>query len=133
MQKRILRQNIVIELRTSTQINRLVMQIVTFLQYVSLIRGKFIPRSGSSGSKQLPDGAITIYRELIQKRESLTPKTIADMIYWNALYCRNLGLVNIVDDGDFNRVLFTEEGSRFYRLVSDLINIRREESKIVLF
>lgn len=133
MQKRILRQNIVIELRTSTQINRLIMQIVTFLQHVSLIRGKFIPRGGSSSSKQLPEGVVAIYRELIQKRESLTPKTIADMIYWSSLYCQNLGLIRIIDDGEFNRTLFTEEGVQFYRLVSDLINIRREESKIVLF
>lgn len=128
-QKRILRQNILSELRTSTQLNRLVMQIVTFLQYLVLIRGKFIPRNLN---EELPEGAIAMFRELTQKRQSLTPRSIVDMIYWNSLYCRNLGLISIVDDGPFNRALFTEEGTRLYRLISDLINIRREESKMAM-
>lgn len=106
------------------------MQIITFLQYLVLLRGKFIPRNPK---KELPEGAITIFRELTQKRASLTAKSIVDMIYWNSLYCRNLGLIRVVEDGDFNRALFTEEGTHFYRLISDLINIRREESKIIIF
>jgi len=129
-QKRILRQNILVELRTAPQINRLIMQIITFLQYLVLIRGRYIPRSKK---QPLPDGVIAIFRELTQKRESLTSGSIVDMIYWNALYCRNLGLITIVDDGAFNRALFTEDGTQFYRLISDLINIRREESKIAVF
>lgn len=129
-QKRILRQNILIELRTATQINRLIIQIVTFLQYLVLVRGKYIPRSKA---QPLPDGVMAMFRELTRKQESLISGSIVDMIYWSALYCRNLGLITIVDDGSFNRALFTEEGAKFYRLISDLINIRREESKITVF
>jgi len=129
-QKQILRSNILRAVRIGPTLNNTVLQIIAFLQYVILFRGRYIVKN--IAKQTVPSHVTAAFQELIQRHHSLSEKAITDIISWSARYCVNLGLVTLVDDGQYYRAVFTEEGSRFYRLISDQLNILREERNLTL-
>lgn len=127
-QKRILRHNIIRIVRETGAIeNHLLAQMICFLQFVTLMGGKYIVLSPSD---RLPEDVQAMLARIVRKTSGFGWKRASGFIAWTQKYCANLDLIYLVQDGSFYRALFTDTGARFYRLLSDQLNILREEATL---
>lgn len=130
-QKRIVRQNIIRIVReTGGYRNHLATQLICFLRFVALLGGRYIVLSPT---QQLPDDVRSIAARIVGKSSEPPWKRASAFVAWTQKYCTNLDLIYLLEDPPYHRALFTDIGAHFYRILSDQLNMLREEASMAFY